>query len=155
MSASHPAFRVSLEASLARIAGRIVSTVIPSRDPRRGRSISVSFADNATLRKAKRRYLRADARFVDVLAFPEPDTFPFPPGVRRPLGEIYLNEVFADRRTEELLFMLVHGVLHLLGYRHGKKRDTMVMEQLEKRLCARFARAMRNVTRGKGGEVKT
>lgn len=70
---------------------------------------------------------------VNVLSFPETTKFPSLDG-NQSLGEVYLNYDWAEGKTEILVYLLIHGILHLLGYRHGKKRDTMKMEKLEKNL---------------------
>jgi len=70
---------------------------------------------------------------ANVLSFPETTPFPSLNGVRS-LGEVYLNYDWAEGKTEILVYLLIHGILHLLGYRHGKKRDTIKMEKLEKNL---------------------
>jgi len=72
--------------------------------------------------------------FVDVLSFPEPDRFPHPGRRRPPLGEVYLNEKLLQGPRERLDALLVHGTLHLIGYRHDRKRDTITMEMLERKL---------------------
>jgi len=72
-------------------------------------------------------------RQVSVLSFPETVQFPDLKGLR-PLGEVYLNYDWAEGKTEVLVYLLIHGILHLLGYHHGKKRDTIKMEKLEKHL---------------------
>jgi ssRNA-specific RNase YbeY (16S rRNA maturation enzyme) len=138
-----PSRRASLERASLRFARDLVRAVLPARDPRRNSHIAVFFVPNTVLRSAKKNYLHQEAKLVDVLAFPEVEDFPFPPREKRFLGEIYLNEVLL--RKGDAFSMLVHGVLHLLGYRHEKKRDTMVMEQLEARLCARFDSAARRL----------
>ena len=92
---------------------------------------------------------------ADVLSFPEPRGF-VDPEVRRPkLGEIYLNiEKTADYRLHEparrkraramrdaqwpIDFLLIHGILHLLGYDHVRKNDIMRMERLEQSLLRRL-----------------
>jgi rRNA maturation RNase YbeY len=85
---------------------------------------------------------------VSVLAFPEPPSFPHPASSEKMLGEVYLNRDFAApgsllgararastaERYATLGPLLVHGLLHLLGYRHFTKRDTMKMKKQEKRL---------------------
>lgn len=76
----------------------------------------------------------------NVLAFPAP-AGPFRPDFRgkKPLGEIYLNPEYIEKRGEDLIFMLVHGVLHLLGYDHGEKGDTIIMQKKEKELMKFYA----------------
>ncbi len=72
-------------------------------------------------------------RQTNVLSFPETVRFPDVHGLR-PLGEVYLNYDWAEGKTEVLSYLLIHGILHLLGYRHGKKRDPIKMEKREKHL---------------------
>lgn len=52
----------------------------------------------------------------------------------RPIGEIYLAPDYIHLKNESLERMLTHGILHLLGYDHKKKGDSIRMENLEKRV---------------------
>ena len=74
---------------------------------------------------------------VSVLAFPEPRNFPHPEKSAKFLGEIYINRDVAKGNEDALVYLLIHGLLHLLGYDHRKKSDTMRMERLEKKLFLR------------------
>ena len=56
----------------------------------------------------------------------------------RPIGEIYLAPDYIRRENESLERLLTHGILHLLGYDHQKKGDSIRMENLEKRVFRRF-----------------
>lgn len=80
----------------------------------------------------------AREEMVNVLSFPEPAGFPHPDSRKRRLGEIYLNLDFGRREPARLGTLMVHGVLHLLGYRHDRLRDTIKMEALEKKLCKKL-----------------
>ena len=80
----------------------------------------------------------AKEEMVNVLSFPEPPGFPDPAGKKRRLGEVYLNLEFGRKNPGSLATLMVHGVLHLLGYRHDRLRDTIKMEALEKRLFKRL-----------------
>ena len=106
--------------------------------------VTVAFLDNAVLRRLKHAWLRKNAAFVDVLAFPESRDFPHPEKGPPSLGDIYLNRMFR-RRPAECERIFIHGLLHLLGFSHAGKRDTMVMEQRERELCGRLSAA-----RGRG-----
>jgi len=71
---------------------------------------------------------------VNVLAFEESARFPRPESSGKFLGEIYLNMGYKRGRYGDLGPLLVHGFLHLLGYRHGGESDRIKMEKEEKRL---------------------
>lgn len=97
--------------------------------------VTIAFLPNRKLRELKRRYLLKDALVVDVLSFPEPKNFPRPRGEKY-LGEVYLNRAIARRDPDRGRRLFIHGLLHLLGYRHDLKRDTMEMEKREKEILA-------------------
>jgi len=52
----------------------------------------------------------------------------------RYLGEIFLAPDYIRSHGENLNFLFIHGFLHLLGYTHSGKRDTIKMEKLEDKL---------------------
>lgn len=72
----------------------------------------------------------------NVYSYPAKPGFPQPGVKGKPLGEIYINPMYILKEGEKIEFMLIHGFLHLLGYDHIKKSDTIVMERLEKKLLA-------------------
>jgi probable rRNA maturation factor len=81
--------------------------------------ISVAFVGKRQMRRLNADYLRHD-RPTDVLSFP----LPGPDGVLT--GDIYVCRYAAARNArarhtgvrEELLRLIVHGTLHVLGYDH-------------------------------------
>ena len=76
----------------------------------------------------------------NVISFPEPVHFPHPevPRGKRYLGEIYLNRDILKRSPERAKPLLLHGILHLLGYDHIKNKDAEMMEKLEKKILGRL-----------------
>jgi len=74
----------------------------------------------------------------NVLSFPANQHFPRPDlsGIKRKnyFGEIYLNPEYIQKKGESLVFMLVHGFLHLFRYDHEKKDDRIRMEKKERQL---------------------
>lgn len=110
----------------------------------RGRSpapkhVGVFLLDSKAMRSLKRDArmrapgsIKISSKPVDVLAFPHEQTVPYPEISGRYLGDVYINFEAYGAQFEKILFLLVHGVLHLLGYRHDGKRDTMTMEHMER-----------------------
>ena len=99
--------------------------------------VGVFFLPNAELRRLKRQFLKQDRTYVDVLAFPEPKGFPHPEARIRFLGEVYLNSGLR-RKPRELAEILLHGILHLAGYRHQKKDDNIRMQRRAKHIWAQI-----------------
>lgn len=75
----------------------------------------------------------------NVLSFPEPERFPHPETKRRHLGEVYLNQDILKKSPERAAPLLVHGMLHLLGYDHVKNAAVR-MERLEEKILSALAR---------------
>ena len=98
---------------------------------------SVTLLSSRAMRRLTWKFLK-ERGVADVLAFPEPKHFPHPETRSKVLGEIYLNTEEAKRRPSRLLFLVIHGVLHLVGYDHLTRRDRMKMGYLEERLLKRF-----------------
>ncbi len=86
---------------------------------------------------ALNRKFRGKNSPANVLSFKENNDFIYPPSGAERLGEIYLNVPYVRHRAaknESMAVLLIHGLLHLLGYTHNKKSDRIEMERLEKSL---------------------
>ena len=91
-------------------------------------------------RRLNRRF-RGKRTPATVLSFKASRSFPHPASGRvRYLGEMYLAPSVIRSRGETLPRYVVHGLLHLLGYTHRSKRDTIKMEALEARVLVSRAR---------------
>ncbi|HKZ50720.1 MAG TPA: rRNA maturation RNase YbeY, partial [Dehalococcoidia bacterium] len=107
--------------------------------------LSIAVADDETVRDLNARYLGEDAP-TDVLSFPlwEGEPFPQLPGVARPLGEVIISYPTARRQAQgqghsverELAHLLVHGILHLLGYDHAEPGEERAMRAREEEILA-------------------
>jgi probable rRNA maturation factor len=109
--------------------------------------LGVVITDEATVRKLNRRYLGVDEP-TDVLSFglgEEGDVpFALPPGEVPSLGEVIISYPTAVRQAEEeghsveaeVAHLLVHGILHLLGYDHVEAEDERVMRRREQEILA-------------------
>jgi len=132
--------------------------------------IAIVLTDDEEIRALNDTYRQKD-KPTDVLSFPQsaPDFEP-PPGMPIPLGDVVISVETAARQAaqdgclprikaalgwaesrpwttvDETTFLLVHGVLHLLGHDHMEPKERAVMEGLEHRLIADlFTRRRRTV----------
>ena len=77
------------------------------------------------------------------------DVLSFPLNEGAALGDVVISVETATRRVDgphwrledELLFLLLHGVLHLLGHDHMEPGEQRVMEAAEQRLWTAMGRA--------------
>ncbi len=96
------------------------------------RELCVAFVDDEEMRELNRNY-RNIKRTTDVLSFPQngPDD--------SVLGDVIISIETAVRRSrlenltieDEIHALMIHGILHLLGYDHKKKDEAKVMRQKE------------------------
>ena len=118
----------------------------------KGTEVSVLFCADGRMRTLNRRY-RAKDRSTDVLAFPAGDV------AGGFLGDIVISVPYAGRearrraepRAKEIDRLLVHGLLHLMGYDH--ETDEGQMDALEGRVRRRLGiadAATRPAARGRG-----
>lgn len=103
-----------------------------------------------------RRFLRKTGP-TDVISLPIEDLTPGqPPSLAQPgpppmLGDVIIAPAYVRRQAAELetefddevALMVVHGLLHLLGYEHDKDGDAERMEERERQLLAAAGRRRR------------
>ena len=101
--------------------------------------LCVVLVANREIRKLNAKYRKKDYP-TDVLSFPAGDELP--PGVLL-LGDVIISvekareQAEQRKRTldEELVVLLIHGILHLLGYDHERSaKDARIMGSLEKNI---------------------
>jgi len=102
-------------------------------------AVSIAFVGDAAMKSLNRRF-RGKDRTTDVLTFPADDSYADPGAQGRPLGDIVISIDQARRQaaTEshslatEVRYLILHGVLHALGYDH--EADNGEMNALELRV---------------------
>ena len=89
-------------------------------------SFSLTLVSDRKIRELNRQWREKD-RATDVLSFPIDDPAdPPPPGMPLEIGEITVSIERADEQAQEyghgfereLAFLMVHGMLHVLGFDH-------------------------------------
>ena len=115
--------------------------------------VSVTIVEKETIREINAEHRQVD-RVTDVLSFPAdegdeilsiPDDF---------LGDIMISVPRAAEQgaalghsTErELMFLTVHGVLHLLGFDHMRPEDETVMLEHQRRIMSAIAKQIDGCT---------
>lgn len=109
--------------------------------------ISVSFVDNETIREINHQY-RDKNEVTDVISFAmEDDEFNLiHEDAPRALGDIIISTGRAREQAEdyghsyrrELLFLSLHGFLHLLGYDHMEEAEEKEMNRVQDEVLHAF-----------------
>ena len=94
----------------------------------------INLVTSLQMRKLNLRY-RGKDKTTNVLSFSYPSWFPRAgKDLPRLLGEVYLDPTFIKKRGENIDYLLIHGLLHLLGLDHGRYDDKIKMERMEKKI---------------------
>jgi len=106
--------------------------------------ISVVLSDDEHIRELNKHHRGMD-KPTNVLSFP-PARMKTPSGATRFLGDIVLAFETIEREAAEeakplenhLSHLVVHGVLHLLGYDHEDEEEAETMESRERQILAKL-----------------
>lgn len=114
-------------------------------------SVALYLVDDLEIKRLNKIF-RGKNKFTNVLSFCEPNFFPHPELSQKKeckfLGEIYLAPVYIKKHEEDISYLAIHGLLHLVGYTHEEESDKMRMERKEKIILSRvFNSHARNFNR--------
>jgi len=110
----------------------VAENVLKGENRKEG-NLSVVLVGITRMRNLNKKYRQKDQP-TDVLSFSRPDRFPFVP--ESEIGEIVIClqiikknvKKFNLHYNKELARVLIHGILHLLGYKHEKsEKDAQEM----------------------------
>lgn len=95
---------------------------------------NIIFVDNETIRNINKEYRKIDKE-TDVISFALEDNEDIKFEFGRLLGDIYISipkmkeqaKEYGHSQQRELSFLIIHGLLHLLGYDHMTKEEEEVM----------------------------
>ena len=120
--------------NLRKLARTAVLAVLPDDDV----AIGLLFTSDARIAEINGQW-RGKASPTNVLSFPVSAGMPVPEGEPRPLGDIVMAYGVISREALEqkkpfahhVTHLIVHGVLHLLGYDHENDDQAGAMEARE------------------------
>lgn len=128
-----------VDAAVAAVLGETGATAATSVE------LSLLFTDDRRMRELNAGW-RGKDKPTNVLSFP---AFPVRPGSPLPplLGDIALGAETVAReavldgkpRDHHISHLVVHGLLHLMGYDHEDDEEAQVMEDFERRILAVLA----------------
>lgn len=133
------------EAELLALVQRAVGAAFSELDLAGASELSVVFTDDAAIRALNAEW-RGKDKPTNVLSFPA-----FPPAKGGPLppmlGDIVLAAETVAREAQEenkplenhMTHLVIHGLLHLLGYDHETDDEAEEMEAVERAALARLA----------------
>lgn len=127
----------------------LAEAVLEQEGPEEPADIGVVVTGDDEVHELNRLYREIDST-TDVLSFAltEGDEFVAPPDGLVHLGEVIMSYPQAERQAreagketrQEMALLLVHGILHLLGYDHAEEEEEREMRALEQALLQAASR---------------
>jgi probable rRNA maturation factor len=136
-----PRFPRAAIADYVRLVLKAVGRKVPAA--RHVGSVSVLIAGDEEMKRINRSFRRKN-HTTDVLTFPADATYIEPGSSQRPLGDLIISIDQARRQARaerhslatEVRYLLLHGVIHALGFDH--EADKGEMNQLEVEMRGRL-----------------
>jgi probable rRNA maturation factor len=108
-------------------------------------AVTILLSDDTTLQALNKEFLGED-RPTDVLSFPAGDTLPGMGDFTNYLGDVALSVPYATRQAmakghdpaAEMQLLVVHGLLHLLGYDHDTSAEQQRMWSVQAEILERL-----------------
>ena len=112
---------------------KVADYAMKSEDVNNG-VVNIIIVDNKKIREINKEYRKIDKE-TDVISFALEDDDTFIELPIRVLGDIYISidkvkvqaSEYGHSEKREICFLVVHGILHLLGYDHMNTSDEKVM----------------------------
>ncbi|MBW6467815.1 MAG: rRNA maturation RNase YbeY [Anaerosomatales bacterium] len=128
---------------------RLAEFVLDREDVPAHAELSLALVDVEEMTELNEGY-RGVAGPTDVLSFECDDPCPVESDQPVTLGDVVIAPQIAEEQAaelghtveEELNLLLVHGILHLLGYAHDSDEDAAVMQEREQALLAAYAEGL-------------
>jgi probable rRNA maturation factor len=133
---------IDIDPSLKLVGQRAAEATLGHQAVNSPKSLTILFAGNTRLQQLNREFLGFDEP-TDVLSFPAGDDWA---GTESYIGDIAISLPTAESQAEnaghgldfEVSLLVVHGVLHLLGYDHFTKADERRMWSVQSEILNRL-----------------
>ena len=105
--------------------------------------VDVCLINNREMLKLNRRF-RGRNKLTSILSFPSSTKFLYPKNFLPYQGEIFLNLSSIKKEAksnkiplqQNMAILLIHGLLHLFGFNHKNKKETLKMEAREEKILS-------------------
>lgn len=110
---------------------KLVAEKFLKKNGKSGHEISIVFVGDKLIRSLNKKYRKKD-KITDILSFVGDGNF---------LGEVIIDyaqikrqaEIYKHSAMKELIFILVHGLFHLLGHEDETEKGRIKMEKLSEK----------------------
>lgn len=141
-------------------------TAVLREEALRGEDLEVTLllVDDAHMQELNFQYRGINAP-TDVLSFSQWESVPEEPQYEDPAGEALLGDIVIAVETaarqgqekghtlvEEIMFLTIHGLLHLLGYDHGEPEEEAKMWARQEEIWQRWLPVLKERENRKTGE---
>jgi len=121
---NHSGWRVDEPAAAEAVRSALAAEGVQSGE------VGVAFVDERRIAELNAEH-RGKPAVTDVLSFPIDGRALLPDGVPRQLGDLVVCPAVASAEGTPIATLLVHGVLHLVGYDHEADGGAMLIRQDE------------------------
>jgi probable rRNA maturation factor len=126
-------------AGIERLLTAAAAATLPAGETR---EIACLLTDDQSIKDINKRW-RGQDKPTNVLSFPAAQ-MALPPGEPQPLGDVVMAFETVERESRDsgkvlehhVSHLMVHGILHLLGYDHGTDAEAEIMENKERAILA-------------------
>lgn len=152
-------FNEDLSKNYKKLAGKILETALKyTKIKYKKFNVDISFVTEEEIKKLNKQHRKLD-KVTDVLSFPMLELKPFEVFDRKKyiqhinpktkhvfLGDIVLCKNIIEKNAEEyghsyereLFYMIVHGIMHLLGYDHEDEDGQRLMRAAEEAILNKY-----------------
>lgn len=133
----------NLDYDFANLFNEVITITLSKLNIKKDFDLSVSFIDDQEIKAINNEYRNINKK-TDVISFAMLDS---PDMVQHDESQLDLGDIFISVETakqqaislnqsleEEILFLFIHGLLHLLGYDHQETKDEKIMFKLQEEI---------------------